>query len=269
MKKLTTLWIMMLMLAMTVPAMGAMSISKMRQNARFLTDRMAYELRLSPEQYDDIYEVNYDFINNVRYLMDDVVRGYDDALDRYYDFLDIRNDDLRWILSRTQYRQFMGLDHFYRPIYAQNNKWQFRVYINYTNVNFYYYGKPRHYVSYGGGHYRSHYNNVSYYQTHYRDRYRHDVYDGHYRIRQDRAVYNSHRSRDFGSSHRPSMKDPRPVAPSVRPKDNHRDNRPSHREDSRYENNRRDEKRSSGRKNEVKKENKKEDSGHRRRVENR
>ena len=27
--------------------------------------------------------------------MDDVVRGYDYALERYYDFLDVRNDDLR------------------------------------------------------------------------------------------------------------------------------------------------------------------------------
>ena len=68
---------------------------------------MAYELKLTPQQYNDVYEVNYDFINNVRYLMDDVVRGYDYALERYYDFLDVRNDDLRWILSSAQYRRFM------------------------------------------------------------------------------------------------------------------------------------------------------------------
>ena len=129
MKKWTTLWIMIMMLGVSVPALGAMSISKMRQNTRFLTDRMAYELKLSPQQYDDVYEVNYDFINNVRYLMDDVVRGYDYALERYYDFLDVRNDDLRWILSGSQYRRFLKAEYFYRPIYAQNNKWQFRIYI--------------------------------------------------------------------------------------------------------------------------------------------
>ena len=56
MKKWTTLWIMVMMLGLSVPAMGAMSISKMRQNTRFLTDRMAYELKLSPQQYDDVYE---------------------------------------------------------------------------------------------------------------------------------------------------------------------------------------------------------------------
>ena len=34
---------MIIMLGMSIPAMGAMSISKMRQNARFLTDKMTYE----------------------------------------------------------------------------------------------------------------------------------------------------------------------------------------------------------------------------------
>ena len=62
MKKWTTLWIMIMMLGVSVPALGAMSISKMRQNTRFLTDRMAYELKLSPQQYDDVYEVNWSVI---------------------------------------------------------------------------------------------------------------------------------------------------------------------------------------------------------------
>ena len=69
MKRWTTLLIVICMLGITIPAMGAMSISKMRQNTRFLTDRMAYELKLTPRQYNDVYEVNYDFINNVRYLI--------------------------------------------------------------------------------------------------------------------------------------------------------------------------------------------------------
>ena len=56
----------------------AMSNSKVRTHARFLTDRMAYELDFTPIQYDDCYEINYDFIRQVSYLMDDVVRGYYD-----------------------------------------------------------------------------------------------------------------------------------------------------------------------------------------------
>ena len=214
MKRWTTLLIVICMLGITIPAMGAMSISKMRQNTRFLTDRMAYELKLTPQQYNDVYEVNYDFINNVRYLMDDVVRGYDYALERYYDFLDVRNDDLRWILSSAQYRRFMRAEHFYRPIYAHENKWQFRIYLVYNNVNFFYYGKPHHYASYCGGHYRTHFNNVSYYKIHYRDHYRHDVYDGHYRIRHDRMTYDMHRRRDFNIVVRPPQKDHhRPATP--------------------------------------------------------
>ena len=78
---------------------------------------MAYELSLSTQQYNDAYEINYDFIYSVRNIMDYVARGYEWALDDYYEALDIRNDDLRWVLSDAQYRRFLGADYFYRPIY--------------------------------------------------------------------------------------------------------------------------------------------------------
>lgn len=108
----------------------------------------------------------------------------------------------------------MRAEHFYRPIYAHENKWQFRIYLVYNNVNFFYYGKPHHYASYCGGHYRTHFNNVSYYKIHYRDHYRHDVYDGHYRIRHDRMTYDMHRRRDFNIVVRPPQKDHhRPATP--------------------------------------------------------
>ena len=283
MKRWTTLLMVSCMLGITIPAMGAMSIGKMRQNTRFLTDRMAYELKLSPQQYNDVYEVNYDFINNVRYLMDDVVRGYDYALERYYDFLDVRNDDLRWILSSAQYRRFMGAEHFYRPIYAHENKWQFRIYMVYDNVNFFYYGKPHHYTSYCGGHYRTHFNNVSYYKTHYRGRYHHEVYDGHYRIRHDRVTYDTHRRRDFNITVRPSGKDhhhpatpsqARPGRPQVRPdrpkKDYKHEGRPSRREEnSRGDKERRENKRTAPSGRDVRRENgKKEKDSNRSRERN-
>ncbi|MDO4181789.1 MAG: hypothetical protein Q4D36_10935 [Bacteroidales bacterium] len=210
MKKWTLLLMIVCLTGITLPAMGAMSISKMRQNSRFLTDRMAHELRLTPQQYDDVYEVNYDFINNVRYLMDDVVRGYEYAQERYYDFLDVRNDDLRWILSSAQYRRFLATEHFYRPIYADHNGWQFRVFKVYTNVNFFFFGKPRHYATYCGGHYRTHFNNVSYYKTHYHDRYRHEVYKGNFRFRPDKPASPGNRpGRDFHVAAKPSPKDNR------------------------------------------------------------
>ena len=59
---------------------------------------MAYELNLTTQQYNDAYEINYDFIYSVRNIMDYVARGYEWAMDDYYEALDIRNDDLRWVL---------------------------------------------------------------------------------------------------------------------------------------------------------------------------
>lgn len=165
MRKLNKILMVVVMLAVTIPALGAMSTGNVRKNTRFLTDRMAYELNLSQDQYDDVYEVNYDFINNVRYIMSNVSRGDYYAIDRYYDFLDVRNDDLRWILSPSQYSRFIDIDYFYRPIYTENRRWTFRIYDIYSNINFFYFGRPYHYSSYNGGHYRTHYNNISFYQN--------------------------------------------------------------------------------------------------------
>ncbi|WP_299095106.1 hypothetical protein [Bacteroides sp. MSB163] len=173
---------------------NAMSNSKVRKETRFLTDKMAYELNLSTEQYNDVYEINYDFISGVRYVMDDVLYGNEWALNRYYDYLDVRNDDLRWVLSSRQYARFMQAEYFYRPIYTSGNRWYFRVYVTYTNHNHFYFPRPYHYRTYVGGHYRTHHNNVSY----YRGRYKHPFYNGSYRIR-DTKSYTTHRRSDFGS----------------------------------------------------------------------
>lgn len=217
MKKLVSLPIIILMLGMSTPMMGAMSLNKVRQNARFLTDRMAYELRLNEMQYADVYEVNYDFIHDIRYIMDDVVRGYDYATDRYYTYLNYRNEDLRWILSASQYRRFMTMDYFYRPVYMTSHKWSFRIYDVYHNVNFFYFGVPHHYKTYNGGHSRSHYH-VGYYKHHHKERYQHAPYKGHVDVRPHKPVmdkrkdYQDKRKVSVGNSNKASK-------PSVR-KDN-------------------------------------------------
>lgn len=173
---------------------AAMSNSKVRKETRFLTDKMAYELNLNTEQYNDVYEINYDFIAGIRYLMDDVLHGEEWALNRYYDYLDVRNDDLRWVLSSRQYSRFMQASYFYRPVYVSGGRWEFRIYINYTNHNHFYFPRPYHYRTYCGGHYRTNHHNTSY----YRGRYNHPVYNGVYRIRNDRSYHTARRS-DFGS----------------------------------------------------------------------
>lgn len=175
---------------------AAMSNSKVRKETRFLTDKMAYELNLNTAQYNDVYEINYDFISGVRYLMDDVLRGEEWALNRYYDYLDIRNDDLRWVLSRRQYSRFMQAAYFFRPIYVSGGHWSFRIYVTYTNPNHFYYPRPYHYRTYCGGHNRVHYHNVSY----YRGRHNYPTYNGSFRIR-DNKSYHTSRCSDFGSVH--------------------------------------------------------------------
>ena len=175
---------------------AAMSNSKVRKETRFLTDKMAYELNLNTAQYNDVYEINYDFISGVRYLMDDVLRGEEWALNRYYDYLDIRNDDLRWVLSRRQYSRFMQAAYFFRPIYVSGGHWSFRIYVTYTNANHFYYPRPYHYRTYCGGHNRVHYHNVSY----YRGRHNYPTYNGSFRIRDNKSYHTSRRS-DFGSVH--------------------------------------------------------------------
>lgn len=149
---------------------------------------MTYELGLSMIQYDDIYEVNYDFLNNVRYLMDDVVRGNGYAVNRYYEFLDYRNDDLRWILSDSQYHRFMTTDYFYRPIYTTPTNWLFRIHKVYTNIKHFFYDKPKHYKSYKGEHFRSHFNNVSFYKNHRKDVYNHKVFQESTKVDRKPAV---------------------------------------------------------------------------------
>lgn len=211
MKKRIFVWLAVGLLAMGCMEVSAMSLSKVRRHTRFLTDRMAYELNLSPVQYDDIYEINFDFIYNVESIMDDVLMGYDWALDDYYRMLDVRNDDLRWVLSASQYGRFLGMDYFYRPIYASGRTWNFRVYVVYNNPNYFYFGKPRHYRTYSGGHYRTHYNNKSYYSN----RYHHDIYQGNFSTRREN-IYMNNRRADFGVTTRPSNSS-RPVTSPVRP----------------------------------------------------
>lgn len=82
------------LLIFSLPALAS-RLGDIRLHARFLTDRMAYELRLSPQQYNDIFEINFDFLTAVDPLTDDMARGYRYAYDRYYRYLDMRNDDLR------------------------------------------------------------------------------------------------------------------------------------------------------------------------------
>ena len=182
-----------------IPA-SASRLGDMRVHARFLTDRMAYELRLSNRQYNDVFEINFDFFYNVDPYIDRMSYGDPYALDMYYRYLDERNDDLRWVLSRRKYMRFMSLEHFFLPIYAVNRVCYVRIYNIYPDRTRFYYGRPSHYYSYNGGHCRHHHGGISFYRSHYKSNYRHSVYNGNYRSTRTQT-----RRRDFPEVNRPSL----------------------------------------------------------------
>lgn len=177
----------------------ALTPNEIRENARFLSDRMAYELHLTPEQYEDCYEINYDFIASINPIMDGVVYGHQYAIDNYYEYLDYRNDDLRYILNEMQYRTFMGLDYFFRPIYTVAGSWLFRIHQVYHNLHHFYYDVPSIYYHYHGAHAR-HYHPHGYYVSAHR--YNHRIYSHPSPIRGSRHMDN-HRRHDFGHGYVP------------------------------------------------------------------
>lgn len=168
--------------ACCLPA-NASSLGDIRVNARFLTDRMAFELNLNQSQYNDLFEINFDFLNGVDPYLTGMACADAAALDAYYRYLDERNDDLRWILSSSAYTRFLAIEYFFRPIYAMNNVCYLRVYKVYPNRSFFYFGRPVHYLTYHGAHSRRFYRNTGYYCAHYTGRYHHPVYKGHFHSR--------------------------------------------------------------------------------------
>lgn len=160
---------------LSMTQMFALSTSSLRNHARFISDRMAYELDLTPRQYDDIYEINFDFLYQVNRIMDDVVYGYRDAIDRYYEYLDDRNDDIRYVLTSRQYRHFLDCEYFYRPLYSTGREWSFRIYTIYSNRTFFYFDAPLHFKTYVGAHCRAKYATRDYYMRRY-ERQMHDRY---------------------------------------------------------------------------------------------
>ena len=169
--------LMIALVAINAASFAAMSLSDIRREARFLTDRMGYELGLSNRQYNDVYEINFDFFYQVNEVLDDMVYGYDDAVDYYYYLLDVRNEDLMYVLRNRQYRRFIDREYFYRPIYMAGNTWGLRIYSHYSDRNYFYFSVPVNYHSYCGAHYRIHFVN-----SYYARLYNHALYHGAFRL---------------------------------------------------------------------------------------
>ena len=116
----------------------AISYNEARDRAWFLTDKMAYELNLTPDQYDRVYQVNLDYFMSIAY-----------EADCYGVYWNYRDTDLRYILWDWQYRLYVTLDYCYRPIRWIRAAWHYPICDHYR-YGYYYYERPRVYVSYHG-----------------------------------------------------------------------------------------------------------------------
>lgn len=127
---------------LTFTATGkAMNYEQARNEALFLTDKMAYELNLTEEQYEAAYEINLDYLMGVT--------SYDDVYGTYWER---RNLDLSYILLDWQLSAFRAASYFYRPLYWADGYWHFGIYARYPHRDYFYYGRPVFYASYRGGH---------------------------------------------------------------------------------------------------------------------
>lgn len=128
------------LLVMAVQA-SAMSYEQAREQALFLTDKMAYELNLTDAQYEAAYEINLDYLMSIN--------TYDDLYGIYWRQ---RNLDLSYVLLDWQYRTYVSAAYFYRPLYWDGGYWHFGIYARYPHRDYFFFGRPNIYVTYYGGH---------------------------------------------------------------------------------------------------------------------
>ena len=130
--------VMAMMMVMTMSA-RSMSYTAAKNEALFLSDKMAYELNLTASQYEDVYEINLDYLMNLN--------GRADVFGIWWDR---RNTELRYVLNARQYDKYMAISHFYRPVAWKSGGFIFAVYSHYNRGHFYN-ARPKVYVTYKGG----------------------------------------------------------------------------------------------------------------------
>lgn len=119
---------------------NAMSKYRASREARFLTDKMAWELDLSYSQMEDVYEINYDYFRSLVSVYDNYTLAYE-----------IRNEELSFVLTPRQWTRFMAIEYFYVPVRVRSYSWYFPIHNHYRKDHFYY-DAPHAYSHYSGGH---------------------------------------------------------------------------------------------------------------------
>ena len=192
-----------LLLAVLAIKAAAKPYEEARDRAWFLTDKMAYELNLTPEQYDRAYEINLNYFMSIR-----------TASDCYGYYWNYRDADFRCILFDWQYNLFSSIDYFFRPIRWVRSSWYYPVCDHYR-YGYYYFDRPAIYVTYHGGAWRrrSHNDPSPYRGMHFsRGHGMRDNYRGH------RPGADYHRPGRPDGHHRPDG--------GHRPGDDHKGDRP-------------------------------------------
>ena len=110
---------------------NAMTYNEARNEALFLTDKMAYELGLNDAQYDAVYNINLD------YLM-----GLNARADLYGSRWTLRDRGLVRVLTPAQYRLYVNLGYFYRPVSWGRNALVFHIYNRYNRNHYFRHHAP-------------------------------------------------------------------------------------------------------------------------------
>lgn len=173
-----------LLVVATVMNANAMSKYRASREARFLTDKMAWELDLTPSQIEDVYEINYDYFRSLVDVNYVYTREYE-----------IRNEELSFVLSPWQWNRYILISYFYTPVRVLSYSWFFPIYDYYRHDRFFY-DAPYAYSHYRGGY--------AYNREHYRARIEIHHPGGTFRpepshhrkpIKEDRPMGQSNRNR--------------------------------------------------------------------------
>ena len=121
-----------------VQTASAMSYERAREEAWFLTDKMAYELNLTADQYDYAYKINLDYLLSLR-----------TGADCYGSYWTCRDMDFRAILEDWQYTLYAAVDYFFRPVRWLHSAWYFPISDRYRRGSFFF-DRPALYLSYRG-----------------------------------------------------------------------------------------------------------------------
>lgn len=138
------LFISLLLVVTTVMSANAMSKYRASREARFLTDKMAWELDLTYDQMEDVYEINYDYFR----ALVSVYSQYDYAYQ-------MRNEELGYVLTPRQWDRYLMYEYFLTPVRVVGYSWFFPIYNHYRRDRFYY-DAPHAYSHYSGIHAHHH-----------------------------------------------------------------------------------------------------------------